>query len=383
MPGGAEPGAAGTAGTAATTTAATATTAPAANAAGGTPHNGRMVNRSSPPNYGSDRNGLVCGFLFPADGPSRSISLDQAKVWLAEQPAASPGGFLWLHFNLADASAEAWMRANLSLVPEYFEALHEGSRSTRIEDASDHLVAVINDVAYEFSFDPSEIASLWMTVNRGLAVTARTHPLRSIDRLRQAVREGGRFDSSIALLNHLLRDQGDVLVRIVREATLQVDSVEDNLAAGKPQRKREALGKLRRLLVRLQRLLAPEPGALFRLLRQPPPWIAPHDLDELRQSTEEFSLVLRDLAALQERIKLLQEEVTAQVVEQTNRSVFMLTVVTVLALPINIIAGLLGMNVGGIPLANAAHGFWVVVAIVASFTVIAGILAFRRQRDIG
>lgn len=112
------------------------------------------------------------------------------------------------------------------------------------------------------------------------------------------------------------------------------------------------------MLVRLQRLLAPEPGALFRLLRQPPPWIALHGLDELRQSTEEFSLVLRDLATLQERIKLLQEEIAAQVGEQTNRSLFTLTVVTVLALPINIIAGLLGMNVGGIPLANNPNGFF-------------------------
>ena len=120
-------------------------------------------------------------------------------------------------------------------------------------------------------------------------------------------------------------------------------------------------------------------GALVRLLRQPPPWIAPHDLDELRQSTEEFSLVLRDLAALQARIRLLQEEVTAQVGEQTNRSVFTLAVVTVLDLPINIIAGLLGMNVGGIPLADSPHGFLVIELIVLSFTVVAGWLAFRRR----
>ena len=44
--------------------------------------------------------------------------------------------------------------------------------------------------------------------------------------------------------------------------------------------------------------------------------------------------------------------------EQTNRSLFTLTVITVLALPINIIAGLLGMNVGGIPLANNPNGFF-------------------------
>jgi zinc transporter len=346
------------------------------------PHNPGMAPSALPAlpaRYGSDLNGLICGFLFSADAASRPIGLDEALAWLAQAPAASQREFLWLHFNLADASAEAWMRAHLSLAPEYFEALQEGSRSTRIEDASDQLIAVVNDVAYEFSFDPSEIASLWMTVNTRLAVSARTHPLRSIDRLRKAVKDGARFESSVALLNHLLHDQGDVLVRIVRDATLQVDAVEDNLQTGQPQQKRAALGKLRRVLVRLQRLLAPEPGALFRLLRQPPPWIAAFDLDELRQSTEEFSLVLRDLAALQERIKLLQEEITAQVGEQTNRSVFTLTVVTVLALPINIIAGLLGMNVGGIPLADSPHGFLIIALIVLTFTVVAGWLAFRRR----
>ena len=183
----------------------------------------------------------------------------------------------------------------------------------------------------------------------------------------------------MALLNHLLHDQGDVLVRIARDATGQVDDIEDNLQRGELQRKRSELGKLRRVLVRLQRLLAPEPGAMFRLLRQPPSWIRERDLEELRQATEEFSLVLRDLAAQQERIKLLQEEIAAQVGEQTNRSLVTLTVVTVLALPINISAGLFGMNVGGIPLADNPHGFWLVALALLVFTALAGWLAFRRR----
>lgn len=328
---------------------------------------------------GSGDNALICGFVLAPERAGRAIGLAEALAWLRADAAQTAGEFLWLHFNLADTSAEKWMLAHLDLPPEFFEALREGSRSTRIEDAADNLIAVVNDVAFEFSFDPSEIASLWLNVSARVAVSARIHPLRSIDRLRHAVREGAHFGSSVALLNHLLRDQGDVLVRIVREATLQVDGIEDSLLGGKLQQKRADLGRLRRVLVRLQRLLAPEPGALFRLLRQPPPWVAAHDLDELRQSTEEFSLVLRDLAALQERIKLLQEEMAAQVGEQTNRSVFTLTVVTVLALPINIIAGLLGMNVGGIPLAEHPHGFLIIALLVLGFTVVAGWLAFRKR----
>lgn len=345
-----------------------------------------MTDRPLPPwsiadgSYGSDRHGLICGFHFSARHAGRPFALGDALECLAAaQSADTPDDFIWLHFNLSDASAEAWMQAHLPLPTEFFDALREGSRSTRIEDTADHLVAVVNDVAFEFSFETAEIASLWLAVHPRLVVSARTQPLRSVDRLRQAVKDGAHFGSPMALLNHLLHDQGDVLVRIVRDATLQVDAVEDNLHHRRFRAQRAALGKLRRVLVRLQRLLAPEPGALFRLLRQPPPWMAADDLDELRQSTEEFSLVLRDLAALQERIKLLQEEITAQVAEQTNRSLFTLTVVTVLALPINIIAGLLGMNVGGIPLADSTHGFLTIALIVLTFTVVAGWLAFRRR----
>ncbi len=143
--------------------------------------------------------------------------------------------------------------------------------------------------------------------------------------------------------------------------------------------KRARLGTLRRLLVWLQRLLAPEPAALFRLLQHPPDWMDDEGVQALRESSEEFSVVLHDMSSLQERIKLLQEEIAANVNEDNNRSLFVLTVVTVLALPINILAGLFGMNVGGIPLAEHPHGFWIVVGIVASFTVVAAWLSLRKK----
>jgi|SRR5688572_2695677 zinc transporter len=91
------------------------------------------------------------------------------------------------------------------------------------------------------------------------------------------------------------------------------------------------------------------------------------------------SLVLQDLAALHERIKLLQEEVAAQVSEQTNRNLFTLTVVTVLALPINMTTGFFGMNVGGVPLADSPYSFVSMAAVVGIITELAGWLAFRKR----
>jgi zinc transporter len=329
--------------------------------------------------YGSDQIGLICGYLFSPTG-SRVLSSTEAESWLAQtQPPT--GEFIWLHFNLANTNCEKWLRRHLELSDIFYEALHEGTRSTRIEYVDNTLISVINDVVFDFSFDASAVSTLWLSVDAKVVISARVKPSLSIDRLRAAVKHGEVLSSSVDLLVHFLRDQADVLTKIVRDVASQVDYVEDRLLANKLEKNRSHLGNSRRLLLRLQRLLAPEPSALFRLLNRPPLWIIEDDVQNLRQSTEEFSTVLRDMTSLQERIKLLQEELAAYVNEQNNRSLFVLTTVTVLALPINLIAGLFGMNVGGIPLANSENGFWLVIMIVASFTVVAVWFAFGKNRD--
>lgn len=320
--------------------------------------------------YGSDQSGLICAYLFTGQEAGKALRSDEVLQYLDQAQNLAPNHFIWLHFNLANASTEKWLREHSQSPEEFYESLHQGSRSTRIEHADQHLIAVVNDVLHDFSFDPSEIATLWLNVSRNMMISARRKPLKSVDHLRNAVNAGEIFHSPMELLTHLLRDQADVLTGIVRDATTRIDEVEDHLLAERLSRKRANLGELRRLLVRLQRLLAPEPAALFRLLQKPPAWMADKDVHELRQSTEEFSVVLSDMASLQERIKLLQEEIAAHVGEQNNRSLFVLTIVTVLALPINITAGLMGMNVGGIPWAQDENGFWIVVVLVSLITAI-------------
>ncbi|MBC3875938.1 transporter [Undibacterium flavidum] len=320
--------------------------------------------------YGSDQSGLICGYLFTGEDAGKAVRTTEVLHYLNQSQKLEPSHFLWLHFNLANASTERWLRENSQSPEEFYETLHQGSRSTRIEHADQHLIAVINDVLHDFSFDPSEMATLWLHVSHGIMISARRKPLKSVDHLRNAVNTGEIFHSTMELLTHLLRDQADVLTGIVRDATTKIDEVEDHLLAERLSRKRANLGELRRLLVRLQRLLAPEPAALFRLLQKPPAWMADNDVHELRQSTEEFSVVLSDMASLQERIRLLQEEVAAHVGEQNNRSLFVLTIVTVLALPINITTGLMGMNVGGIPWAQNDNGFWIIVVLVSLITAI-------------
>ena len=327
--------------------------------------------------YGSDRAGLLCGYRFTPGEAGRRIDADDACSVLDGE--SNGDDFLWLHFNLANKASERWLRRRLSL-PDAFHTALDHTRSTRVEVAGDAVIAVINDVTL-FGLDASTVSTMTMCVDRRLLVSARHTPLRSVERLRESVLAGERFRSPVELLAHLLRDQSDVLVQIVREATGQVDRIEDGLIAHQVVSSRAKLGALRRVLVRLQRLLAPEPAALFRLLNRPPAWVRADDVEDLRQSAEDLSSAVADCVALVERVRLIQEEMFAVVNEQTSRTLFILTVVTVLALPMTIISGLFGMNVDTIPLQHHNSAFWILVGVMAGIAGLGAFLMFGRRRD--
>lgn len=329
--------------------------------------------------YGSDANGLVWGYRFGDGQPAVPVSSEEASGILAGPRSST--SFLWLHFSLSNAASERWLRRNLRLPDAFYESLQEGTGSTRLELEDQALVAVIHDVLFDFRFDPSEVSTVILCTEPSVLISARPRPLRSIDRLRAAVKAGETFRSTTDLLAHLLRDQANVLVEIVRQSTARVDSIEDNLLRNRMSASRQELGSLRRVLVRLQRLLAPEPAALFRLVGRPPAWIQEQDVQDLRQSAEEFSAAVADSGTLVERVKLIQEELAARINEQNNRILFVLTVVTVLALPVNLVAGLFGMNVGGIPFGEDRRGFWLVVGLLIAVTASLARFALRRRQD--
>ena len=330
--------------------------------------------------YGSDHHGVVWAYQFVSGRPGVSITSDQALDIFSNAEKRDQDQLVWLHFSLSNTASIAWLRENFQLPETFYEFLGQEVGSTRVERDDDALVAVFHDVTFDFSYDASEVATTTLCIMPKLFVSIRLKPLRSLDALRSMVRKGHAFHSSPELLANLLQNQVNVLVEIQRRVTGNVDEIEDQLLSNRVKATRAELGSMRRLLVRLQRLLAPEPAALFRLLNRPPDWTK-DDLLELQHAAEEFSATLGDSAALVERVKLIQEELSAFVNERSGRILFVLTLVTVLALPINLVAGLLGMNVGGIPFAESASGFAIILTLLVLLTAVLGYQVVTRLRD--
>jgi zinc transporter len=332
------------------------------------------------PTSGPDQDGPMWAYHFVPNQPARPITSEEAVQFLTAPGPGLPNEFLWLHFSLSNVASEPWLRRYLTLPDTFYESLHSDVDSTHLEQDGDTLVARIHDVLFDFTFD-APVASTSLCIKPRVLVSAHARPWRSITQLRSAVQAGQVFRSPIEILSRLLRDQASVLVEIVRRSTKRLDPLEERLLEKRISVSRSELGSLRRMLVRLQRLLAPEPAAFFRLLSRPPDWITEDELQNLQQAAEKFSTAISDTSALVQRVKQLQEELAALVNEQTNRTLFVLTLVTVLALPINLVAGLFGMNVGGIPLAQHPYGFFLVVSPLLVLTAFLAYWGLGRRRN--
>lgn len=96
-------------------------------------------------------------------------------------------------------------------------------------------------------------------------------------------------------------------------------------------------------------------------------------------AVERFGGVAQDLELVEDRARLMQEEIAARLNEQTNRTLYFLSVVTAALLPITLITGVFGMNVGGLPWLEHPHGFRHVMLLMVLMVVAAlGLIRHRR-----
>jgi zinc transporter len=139
------------------------------------------------------------------------------------------------------------------------------------------------------------------------------------------------------------------------------------------------LGRVRRLLARLRRQVAAQRQALAHVAHHPPRWCSEQDIARLRRATERIEGVAQDLEATQERSRLVQEEISNSLSQATSRNLYVLSILTAIFLPITLITGIFGMNVGGLPWLEQSAGFgWVVFLMILTALATLGVLHWRR-----
>lgn len=321
-----------------------------------------------------DSEGLICGFALHPEITEVLTWNAQARLATDATPAR------WLHFNLADIRACHWIEACEPIPEDARELLLDSDTHIRCEIFEHGIALVLGDLHHDFSGDPEGLGVLRLYVDQGLLITGRRHPLRAVDQLRCELLDGRTVPSTTQLFARLIHLVDDSFHELIKNISDDIDEAEDNILAGRIHEHGSELGSIRRLLARLRRHMGASRQTLQQSVSSMARWCSHDDVDALRQALQHLDGTSQDLELVQERTRLLQEEIGNRLSEATNRNLYILSVVTVALLPINLITGIFGMNTGGLPWSDNASGFWWVMfwMIIA----VAAALRFLHSRKI-
>ena len=99
----------------------------------------------------------------------------------------------------------------------------------------------------------------------------------------------------------------------------------------------------------------------------------------MREITDRVVRYLEDLDAVRERAAVIQDELASRNADQMNKTMYVLTVVAAIMLPLGLITGLLGINVGGIPGVDSRYAFLLVCLFLLAIATLQALI-FRRLK---
>jgi Mg2+ and Co2+ transporter CorA len=116
---------------------------------------------------------------------------------------------------------------------------------------------------------------------------------------------------------------------------------------------------------------------------QPPPWMTQAERDSLlaraRDVVEHIQRVTHHVHRMEQSAETAVQIHFSAVGNRTNDIMRTLTALTAIFLPLNLIAGIFGMNFELLPLTHQAAGFWWTLAAMGLIAVLLGIVFWRKR----
>ena len=281
---------------------------------------------------------------------------------------ASPGGLLWLHFNLADTRALQWLSTADLHVPAQARALLL-SKDTfqQLHTVDDCIYGVISDLLRDVGETTEDTGYLRFAMTEQVLVSGRHHALCAVDATRRALEAGHRIESAAALLETIVEHIADTMDGVADRLTRALDEVEEKVLSDSTADLRQDLGRLRRTCGRLHRQLSGLRIVFHRFEQK--------HLDELKPAlrlragklAQQLDGLDYTVVEMRERSRLLQEELHLKIEEQGNHNIRVLSVLTALLMPPTLVTGIFGMNTKGLPFTDLETAFlWASLLLVLS-----------------
>ncbi|RPE71404.1 zinc transporter [Pacificibacter maritimus] len=326
--------------------------------------------------------------LFALDGHGGSRSADLQDFAEGSATLGADGFcFAWVHSAPHSADADqTTTHAELALFnldSFVFDALTASETRPRCTVHGDGVILNLRGVNLNEGAAPEDMISARFWIEGKVIIGVWKRPLKAIGDLFDSMARGKAPETPGDLIAKLALRLSDRAEPIVAELNEAIDSLEDELIDSSTlQSVRRKLAVLRHSATTLRRYMFPQRDALSTLEIEDLSWLKDQDRSRLREAADRVTRLAEELDAIRDRAQIVQDQIMDRRAETMNSQMLLLSIVAAIFLPLGLLTGLLGVNVGGIPLANNAWGF-AVVCVVLVMVSIGQIWLFKRMGMFG
>ncbi|OYX42056.1 MAG: zinc transporter ZntB [Rhodobacterales bacterium 32-67-9] len=290
-------------------------------------------------------------------------------------------GFAWINVDFSSAAGLAWLdRAGLDPIAR--EALTAEETRPRCTVHGEMALINLRGVNLNPGAEPEDMVSLRLCVMPGRVVSSHRRPLSALDDVMEGLRNGHGPTTPGDLIARIALRLADRAEPVVARLNERLDDLEDQVTTEAPPELRSELADIRRVSSVLRRYMFPQRDALSTLEIEELGWLGQRDRSRIREATERVTRLAEELEAIRDRAQVVRDQIVDFRAEAMNRQMLVLSVVAAIFLPLGLLTGLLGINVGGIPGADTPWAFWAVCGLLVVVCLFQ-IWLFRRLKLLG
>lgn len=313
-----------------------------------------------------DDDGLIAAFHLDGNGGGAEID------WHSINARSHDQGLTWVHLDRNSDSTHAWIHEKSGVDKIIANALLAEETRPRSFSTQKGLFVILRGVNLNPGHNPEDMVSLRIWLEEHQIISVRARRTMAISDIGARIKEGrGPLDPAgflVMVTDRLIEHMGPAIEEIAET----LDTMEIALDGTNPLEARNKLMELRHQAVILRRYLSPQREALGRIQMEQLPWLDQSHKMEIREITDRTTRYIEDLDEIRERSVIIQDELINELTVSMNKKIYVLTVIAGIIMPLSFATGLLGINVGGMPLAESKDGFW----LISGGLAILGIIEF-------
>jgi len=307
---------------------------------------------------------IQCAFYLAPDGKL----LDQLSTEQITSFLATGEGLLWV--DIEDMTSEdAEILSNVfhfhPLAVE--DCVSRSIHPPKIDDFEGYLFIIVHGINYYVESDVVETTELNLFVGKNYVVTNHDVPMRSVTSMLERIRKDGRpMRRGVDFLAH------DFIDALVDNIVPTIDEMNDKSATVEAEAlqepKRETLAsimQLKRSILALERVMAPQRGILDRLSRGEYSLIGERARIYYRNIYDHLLRIEMLNYNLRDIVDSTLSTYLSSVSNRMNEVMKVLTLIATIFIPLTFIAGIYGMNFANMPELQWRYGYFIILIVMA------------------